>query len=129
MNRRKFFKLLTTYVVMMGPGGCTDLLFAGEPPVLSHAEGSDYAAVTKNAINALGGIQKFVKPGNVVVVKPNLGWDRKPEYAANTHPLVVKTIVEECLKAGAKRVKISNYILFIVGFGQISLFTNRRTQK
>jgi uncharacterized protein (DUF362 family) len=40
------------------------------------------------------------------VVKPNIGWDRKPEYAATTHPIVVKTIVEECLKAGAKRVKV-----------------------
>jgi len=81
-------------------------LFSDEPPVLSLAEGSDYAAITKNAINALGGIQKFVKSGNVVVIKPNLGWDRKPEYAANTHPLVVKAIAEECLKAGAKKVKV-----------------------
>jgi uncharacterized protein (DUF362 family) len=81
-------------------------LLADEPPVLSLAEGSDYGAITRNALNALGGIQKFVKPGNVVVVKPNLGWDRKPEYAANTHPLVVKAIAEECLKAGAKKVKI-----------------------
>ena len=86
-------------------GGMTHLL-ADEPPVLSLAEGSDYGAITRNALNALGGIQKFVKPGNVVVVKPNLGWDRKPEYAANTHPLVVKAIAEECLKAGAKKVKI-----------------------
>jgi uncharacterized protein (DUF362 family) len=81
-------------------------LFADEPPVLSLAEGSDYGAITKSAINALGGIQKFVKQGNVVVVKPNLGWDRKPEFAANTHPLVVKAIAEECLKAGAKKVKV-----------------------
>jgi uncharacterized protein (DUF362 family) len=106
MNRRKFIKVLAASAVMMGSGGSMDRLFADEPPVLSLAEGSDYAAITKNAINALGGIQKFVKTGNVVVIKPNLGWDRKPEYAANTHPLVVKAIAEECLKAGAKKVKI-----------------------
>ena len=106
MNRRKFLKVLTTSVVMMGSGGDINRLFADEPTVLSLAEGSDYAAITKNAINGLGGMQKFVKTGNVVVIKPNLGWDRKPEYAANTHPLVVKAIAEECLKAGAKKVKI-----------------------
>jgi uncharacterized protein (DUF362 family) len=106
MNRRKFIKVLAASAVMLGSGGSMDRLFADEPPVLSLAEGSDYAAITKNAINALGGIQKFVKTGNVVVVKPNLGWDRKPEYAANTHPLVVKAIAEECLKAGAKKIKV-----------------------
>jgi uncharacterized protein (DUF362 family) len=51
-------------------------------------------------------MQRFIKPGNTVVVKPNIGWDRKPEYAANTHPLVVKAVVEECVKAGAKKVKV-----------------------
>jgi uncharacterized protein (DUF362 family) len=48
----------------------------------------------------------FVRPGNVVVVKPNMGWDRGPELAANTHPVVVRTIVEEALKAGARKVKV-----------------------
>jgi uncharacterized protein (DUF362 family) len=41
-----------------------------------------------------------------VVVKPNIGWDRTPELAANTHPTVVKTIVEMCLDAGAKRITV-----------------------
>jgi uncharacterized protein (DUF362 family) len=106
VNRRNFLKIITTSVVTMGLSGGMTHLLADEPPVLSLAEGSDYGAITRNALNALGGIQKFVKPGHVVVVKPNLGWDRKPEYAANTHPLVVKAIAEECLKAGAKKVKI-----------------------
>ena len=105
VNRRNFLKIITTSVVTMGLSGGMTHLLADEPPVLSLAEGSDYGAITRNALNALGGMQKFVKPGNVVVVKPNLGWDRKPEYAANTHPLVVKAIAEECLKAGAKKVK------------------------
>jgi uncharacterized protein (DUF362 family) len=106
VNRRNFLKIITTSVVTMGLNGGMTHLLADEPTVLSLAEGSDYGAITRNALNALGGIQKFVKPGNVVVVKPNLGWDRKPDYAANTHPLVVKAIAEECLKAGAKKVKI-----------------------
>jgi uncharacterized protein (DUF362 family) len=50
-------------------------------------------------------MKRFVKPGDIVVVKPNIGWDRRPEYGANTHPLVIVGI-EEALKAGAKRVKV-----------------------
>ncbi|HNY69347.1 MAG TPA: DUF362 domain-containing protein [Syntrophorhabdus sp.] len=106
MNRRQFLKALSTSFGIIGMSGGLKHLFSDEPSVLSVAEGSDYAAITRSAIAALGGMQKFVKQGSVVVVKPNLGWDRKPEYAANTHPLVVKTITEECLKAGAIKVKV-----------------------
>jgi uncharacterized protein (DUF362 family) len=81
-------------------------LWAKEPSVVAISEGKDYAQITKNVIDALGGIKRFVKAGDIVVVKPNMGWDRKPEFAATTHPLVMKAIVEECLKAGAKRVKV-----------------------
>lgn len=76
---------------------------------VSVAEGSDYAAITRRALNALGGMRSFVKRGDVVVVKPNMGWDRAPEFAANTHPLVVRALVEECLTAGARRVKVFDH--------------------
>jgi uncharacterized protein (DUF362 family) len=106
VNRRKFLKIVTSSIVSAGLGGGATSLFAQESPVISLSEGNDYGTITRNVINALGGIEKFVKPGNIVVVKPNLGWDRKPEFAANTHPLVVKAIVEECIKGGAKKVKV-----------------------
>ncbi len=104
MKRRRFIKLL----------GLSSLfwslplrsLFAATGPVVAVGEGSDPAQITRNAINALGGMKRFVKPGNTVVVKPNMGWDRTPELAANTNPLVVLAVVEECLKAGAKKVKV-----------------------
>jgi uncharacterized protein (DUF362 family) len=103
MERRDFLKLaLSSLVVSQMPG----TLFAKEPSVVAVSEGQDYAAITRNALSLLGGMKHFVKQGNIVVVKPNMGWDRKPEYAATTHPVVVKTIVEECLKAGARRVKV-----------------------
>ena len=82
-----------------------DLAAAGQP-VVAVAEGADYARITRNAIAALGGIGRFVKPGMTVVVKPNMGWDRSAEQGANTHPEVVRAVVEECLKAGAKKVKV-----------------------
>lgn len=104
MNRRDFLKLSGAFLL------ASDLLakdlLARETPVVAVAEGQDYAAITRNAIGAIGGMGRFVKAGNTVVVKPNMGWDRRPEQAATTHPVVVRTIVEECLKAGAKRVKV-----------------------
>ncbi len=65
--------------------------------------------LTAQAIEALGGMQRFVKRGDVVWVKPNIGWDRAPELAANTNPEVVRTIIRMCLEAGAKAVKVGDY--------------------
>lgn len=58
------------------------------------------------AIAQMGGISRFVKKGQVVIVKPNIGWNRGPETGANTHPLLVKRIVEQCVHAGAKKVYV-----------------------
>jgi len=68
--------------------------------------GKDFAASTFACVEALGGMGRFVKPGDTVVVKPNIGWDRTPELAANTHPAVVQAIIRMCLEAGAKQVRI-----------------------
>lgn len=104
MKRRAFLKLL----------GLTALFyrwplreaFAAAEPVVAVGEGKDHAQITRNAIAALGGMKRFVKPGDVVVVKPNIGWDRISDQAANTNPVVVRAVVEEALKAGAKKVKV-----------------------
>lgn len=58
------------------------------------------------AIAVLGGMSAFVKPGQTVVVKPNIGWDAPPERAANTNPDIVGKIVSECVAAGAKKVYV-----------------------
>ena len=68
--------------------------------------GEDPAGMARAAIEALGGIDKLVAPGDVVVVKPNMAWDRTPELAATTNPAVVGAVVELCLKAGADKVKV-----------------------
>lgn len=60
-------------------------------------------------IEELGGMRKFVKSGQTVVVKPNIGWDAVPERAANTNPLLVKRIVEHCFNAGAKQVFVFDH--------------------
>ena len=104
MKRRAFLKLVGLSAVfhhwlLRG-------VSAAEGPLLAVAEGKDYAQVTRNAIAAIGGMKRFVKSGDVVVVKPNMGWDRNSEQAANTNPIVVRTVVEEALRAGAKKVKV-----------------------
>ncbi len=104
MKRRDFLRICGSSL-LAGNWLLKDL-WAKEPSVVAISEGKDYAQITKSVIDALGGIKRFVKAGDIVVVKPNMGWDRKPEFAATTHPLVMKAIAEECLKAGAKRVKV-----------------------
>ena len=104
MRRREFLKLCGSSI--LAGKLLVRELWAKEPSVVSVAEGKDYMQITRTAIEALGGMKLFVKAGDIVVVKPNMGWDRKPEYGANTHPLVMRAVVEECLKAGAKRVKV-----------------------
>jgi uncharacterized protein (DUF362 family) len=75
-----------------------------EYPDLTMIQGDSPAQITKEAINAIGGIKRFVAKGDVVIVKPNIGWDRTPEQAACTNPEVVKAIVELCVEADAKQV-------------------------
>ena len=75
-------------------------------PLLTVAEGTDYSALVSRVLDPLGGIQAYVKKGDRVVVKPNIGWDRTPEQAANTHPEIVKALVKLALEAGAAQVLV-----------------------
>ena len=77
-------------------------------PQLAVLQGDDPVALVKEAIRDLGGIQRFISRGDVVLVKPNIGWDRTPEQAANTNPDVVAEVVRQCLGAGAKRVVVTD---------------------
>ncbi len=75
--------------------------------VVARGAGADPAELTKRAIAALGGIERFVKPGADVVVKPNICVAyHGPEYAATTNPDVVAAVVSLCLAAGASRVRV-----------------------
>lgn len=75
-------------------------------PDIAVAEGSDQRLIVSKAIEAIGGLKKFIKPGGKVLLKPNIGWDRLPIQAANTSPEVVETVAKLCLEAGAKTVTV-----------------------
>jgi uncharacterized protein (DUF362 family) len=65
-------------------------------------------ALTRAAVEALGGMKRFVSRGDIVVVKPNIGWASLPQLGANTHPGVVGEVVRLCLDAGARRVVVTD---------------------
>ncbi len=77
---------------------------------VAHGPAADPAEITRRALAAIGGIERFVKPGADVIVKPNICVAyRTPEYAATTNPEVVGAIVAICMAAGAKRVRVMDF--------------------
>lgn len=105
MDRRTFLKDMTAGGLVLG---AAPALFgrpaAAAAPDLAFVQGESPAAITKAAIEALGGMGRFVAKGDTVMIKPNIGWDRTPEMAACTNPAVVKALVELTFGAGAKKV-------------------------
>jgi len=77
-------------------------------PRMVVAHGTDAARNVRGALERLGGIGRFVTPSDVVLIKPNVGWERTPEQAANTQPEVVAALVRACREAGASRVIVSD---------------------
>ncbi len=75
-------------------------------PVLAAVRDGDRVAMLDKALEALGGIGKFVRPGQTVLIKPNIGWDVPPERSANTHPDLIGRLVVLCRDAGAKSVSV-----------------------
>jgi uncharacterized protein (DUF362 family) len=77
-------------------------------PRLTVVQGGEPRALVQRALEDLGGIRRFVSRQDVVVLKPNIAWDRTPEQAANTNPEVVAEVVRQCWQAGAKRVIVTD---------------------
>jgi uncharacterized protein (DUF362 family) len=77
-------------------------------PAMVVIQGDDPEQLARTALEELGGIHRFVSRADIVLVKPNIGWDRTPEQAANTNPRVVTEIVRQCWNAGAKRVIVTD---------------------
>ncbi len=94
------------------PDGQKDLRLA-ELAIAKGVVGGDGKAPTQHALvlralEGLGGMGRFVSKGDVVVIKPNIGWDRLPIHAANTNPDVVAAVVRAAFDAGAHRVVVAD---------------------
>jgi uncharacterized protein (DUF362 family) len=115
LTRRQFIKWASAAGIgtTLAAGGCSGPSASGQKKAsrpaayLSVARGSDPKAITRAAIAAVGGIERFVAKGDDVIVKPNICVDyRTYEYGATTNPEVVATLIELCLGAGARRVRV-----------------------
>ncbi len=117
-SRRDFIKTGLAFGAALSCPGVTGL-FAEEKsaaappvaatvtrPVLVAVREGGRAAMLDRALAEFGGIGAFVKPGQTVLIKPNIGWDVPPERGGNTHPELVSRLVTLCLGAGAKSVSI-----------------------
>ncbi|MEW5993315.1 MAG: DUF362 domain-containing protein [Candidatus Zixiibacteriota bacterium] len=130
MQRREFIKKTGQAVALAAVTGGAGLLFHNRQissyrPVMSKtsqftvppdpnlpgialARNEDAIAALRAALDAVGGIKRFVHPGERVTIKPNIGWDRTPEQAANTNPVLVGEMVRLCFTAGATDVVVSD---------------------
>ena len=109
ITRRKLLK--------MAAAG-TALTLAGRPSFSFGKEEYDLAvisgepvAATRKALEAIGGISRFVKKGQRVILKPNMSFSRTPDFSATTHPAVVATVAQACVEAGASQVLVLDHTL------------------
>lgn len=117
MNRREFIKKAAKLGVMAGAASLLSpysklmaLDTAGKKASsLAAIKGGTPEAMFDAGIAALGGMTKFVKKGQTVVVKPNIGWDTAPELAGDTNPNLVARIIKHCYDAGAKKVYVFDH--------------------
>jgi uncharacterized protein (DUF362 family) len=113
VDRRTFLEgtIKTGALAYMGFSLPVPISIVPEPKrtTLAYAHGTNYRNLVIDVVDALGCMKNFIQGGERVMVKPNIGWDRVPELGANTHPEVVKTVVELCLDAGADQILVFDY--------------------
>lgn len=117
MERRDFIKTLAVAgaAITVHRAQAMDVLAqtftnaAGNKVDMVAVMGGEPEVMFRRAIEELGGMKAFIKPGQRVAVKPNIGWDKVPELAGNTNPKLVAEIVKQCLAAGAKEVTVFDH--------------------
>ena len=95
LNFEKLQAALTSNTIAVETAPDLVAVMGGEPEVM-----------LDKALEALGGIGNFVKKGQSIVIKPNIGWDRTPELAGNTNPQLIGALVKKCIEAGASKVTV-----------------------
>jgi len=86
--------------------------FPAEPsavqPVMGIARGADVEKAVRASIDAIGGIGRFVQSGDVVVIKPNVAFERAAVLGATTNPDVLKALIYLVREAGAKEIRVAD---------------------
>ncbi|MEW6332772.1 MAG: DUF362 domain-containing protein [Thermodesulfobacteriota bacterium] len=109
ISRRQFLRA-TAAGVAVGLAGDPRALYGNGDVDLAVISGEPAAATTK-ALEALGGLARYVKKGERVVIKPNMSFAKTPDFAATTHPLVVASVARACLEAGVREVLVLDHTL------------------
>jgi len=114
MNRREFLRYQANGILWMIVGGSGILLpkrlIAAPVPDIAVVKGAP-AAATRAAVDLLGGMKQFVKPGDRVVIKPNMSFASTPERASNTDPEVIRELAVMCKEAGAAKILVLDHTL------------------
>lgn len=110
MDRRVFLKAGLTAGAALALAKY-DNLFANSfaYPDMVAVKGGEPDIMLDKALEAMGGMKSFIKKGQKVVIKPNIGWDVDPERAGNTNPKLVGRLIEHCWNAGAKEVYVFDH--------------------
>jgi uncharacterized protein (DUF362 family) len=77
--------------------------------LVAQVKGSSPYEITRRALAEIGGMARVVSRGDVVMVKPNIGWNRTVEQAACTNPEVLRAVIELAFAAGAKKVIVMDH--------------------
>ena len=109
MTRRQFLRT-TAAGVVLGLSASPTFLEAGDEYDLVVVSG-DPGPATRKALEALGGISRFVKKGQSVILKPNMSFANSPDRGSTTHPVVVATVAQACMEAGAQQVVVLDHTL------------------
>ncbi len=88
--------------------------FPTSNPRISVALGNEdqVGRLVRSAVSGLdprAGIKRFISQGDVVLIKPNIGFDRPPYLGATTHPDIVRELVRLCFEAGARKVLVTDH--------------------
>ncbi|MCC8180303.1 MAG: DUF362 domain-containing protein [Planctomycetes bacterium] len=133
MDRRDFLKAGVAAGIGLGLGSVGSIgsfSSSGAVPIIGGARGFGTAAAGEpglpdivavrngepdqmfdSGIAAMGGMRRFVRQGQTVCIKPNISWDSGPEHAANTHPALVRRIIQHCFDAGARSVVVFDHCI------------------
>jgi uncharacterized protein (DUF362 family) len=96
-----------TPMAVHGEPTVTEITPQSSQTYLAVTRGEDPAELIRRAVSALGGMERFVKKGDDVIIKPNICTDYHTfEYGATTNPEVVGMLVKMALTVGAKRVRV-----------------------
>jgi uncharacterized protein (DUF362 family) len=115
-SRRDFLKTGLALAATVTAGRFSRALAADAPAaapaartILAAVRDGSRTAMLDRALSELGGLGRFVRPGQTVLIKPNIGWDVPPERGANTDPELVGRLVTLCREAGAKSVSVFDH--------------------